>query len=182
MLGPKIIVSGTSCTGKTTLGRQLARKLGRVQIDLDDLHFLPDWVAKEKEVFIADVKRATDAHDAWVVSGSYQSVLHETLWPEADTIIWLDLPLHVILSRYFKRTYRRVRYREKCCGENYETLHHVIFVDNMLKHILKSYAPRKARLADWRHGRFANKHWIVPTTAKEVESLLASITSEAECA
>ena len=48
----KIIVTGTSCTGKTTLGRKLAKELGITQIDLDDLHFLPNWVEKENDCLL----------------------------------------------------------------------------------------------------------------------------------
>ena len=175
MLGDKIIVTGTSCTGKTTLGTQLAEALGREQIDLDDLHFLPGWVAKDKETFINDVDAATQRENCWIVSGSYQSVLDKSLWPNADTIIWLDLNLSIIVRRYFRRTYRRVRFKEPCCGGNYETLPHVLFHDNMLIHILKTYKARKKRLAYWRYDRFADKQWIVPTSPQEVDALLEKI-------
>jgi len=42
----KVIITGTSCTGKTTLGKKLAKQFSITQIDLDDLHFLPNWVEK----------------------------------------------------------------------------------------------------------------------------------------
>ncbi|MEL6686754.1 MAG: adenylate kinase [Pseudomonadota bacterium] len=175
MLGKKVIISGPSCTGKTTLGLQLADKLNRPQIDLDDFHFLPNWVCKDPKLFVSEVNSAVDQHESWIVSGGYHSKLKATLWPKADTIIWLDLPLHIILTRYFKRTYRRVRFQEPCCGENYETLGHVIFKDNMLLHILKTYGPRKERLADWRYNRFADKQWIVPTNPEEVRKLIDDV-------
>lgn len=167
----KIIISGTSCTGKTTLGRQLSEQLSLPQIDLDDLHFLPNWVAKDSADFIQDVNSAIEQHDEWIISGSYQSKLKDTVWPKATTIIWLDLPLHIILVRYFKRTFRRVVFKEKCCGENYESLRHVLFKDNMLIHIFKTYWNRKRRLKLWREEVFADKNWIVPTNSKDVSQL-----------
>ena len=168
----RIIITGTSCTGKTTLGRQLSDTLDLVQIDLDDLHFRPNWVMKDSVTFIADVDNAVQAQDEWIVSGSYQSKLKESLYPKANIIIWLDLPLRTILGRYFKRTFRRVIHKEQCCGENYETLGHVLFKDNMLAHIFKTYWARKDRLAHWRTDVFADKFWFVPRTKKEVEELV----------
>jgi len=170
----RIIITGTSCTGKTTLGAQLADQLNLPQIDLDDLHFLPEWVAKEPGVFVADVETAISQHKEWIVTGSYQSKLKDTLWQKANVIIWLDLPLRTILARYFRRTYRRVIYKEKCCGENYETLDHVLFKDNMLAHIFKTYWARKRRLAFWKTDIFPDKVWITPTTKAEVEGIFSN--------
>ena len=167
----RIIITGTSCTGKTTLGRELSKKFEIPQIDLDDLHFLPSWEVKDSSDFVADVNSAIDQHDEWIVSGSFQTKMKDTVWQKAAVIIWLDLPLHIILWRYFKRTYRRVVLKEKCCGENYETLSHVLFEDNMLLHILKTYWNRKKRLKLWRNDVFSDKHWIVPTHVGEVKQL-----------
>ncbi len=173
-MNKKIIVTGTSCTGKTTLGQQLAKELSISQIDLDDLHFLPDWVEKENERFIKDVNDTVDALDNWIVSGSYQTVLKDTLWEKALIIVWLDYPLNLILRRYFIRTYRRVFFKEMCCGENYETIGHVLFKDNMFVWIFKTYWKRKKRLKSWSNGIFAHKKWIVLTSPKE-ESKLHSL-------
>ena len=54
-MAKKIIITGTTCSGKTTLGRKLSKELSIKQVDLDDLYFLPNWVEKEKYVFINDV-------------------------------------------------------------------------------------------------------------------------------
>lgn len=183
MLARKIIITGTSCTGKTTLGHELSKQLGIPQIDLDDLHFLPDWEVKENAAFISEVNSVIDQHDEWIVSGSYQTKMKETVWQKANIIIWLDLPLRIILQRYFRRTFRRVVFKEKCCGDNYETLSHVIFKDNMLFHIFKTYWNRKKRLKLWRNQVFAEKQWIVPTNLKSVKQLNQnSLLTGATCA
>jgi adenylate kinase family enzyme len=36
----KILIVGTSCTGKTTLGKRLNEKLNLPHFDLDDMHWL----------------------------------------------------------------------------------------------------------------------------------------------
>jgi len=170
----KIIITGSSCTGKTTLGQSMSRKFDIPQIDLDDIHFLPNWISKSSEAFISDVQAATSGKDEWIVSGSYQTKLKDNLWRQANIIIWLDLPLRTILGRYFRRTYRRVVYKEKCCGENYETLGHVLFKDNMLLHIFRTYWVKKKRLTLWRSQVFREKIWIVPQTKKDVKQLFAA--------
>ena len=48
----KIIITGTTCTGKTTLGKKLSVEFGIFHIDLDDIHFLPNWVEKENDEFV----------------------------------------------------------------------------------------------------------------------------------
>ncbi len=167
----KIIITGTSCTGKTTLGKKLSNELSVTQIDLDDLHFLPNWVEKENEQFIREVNEAVDKLNDWIVTGSYQTVLKDTLWQKASVIVWLDYPLHLILPRCFIRTFRRICYKEKCCGENYESLHRMLFKENMFLWILKTYWKRKQRLESWSNGIFAHKKWIILTNLKEERKL-----------
>lgn len=166
-MNKKIIITGTSCTGKTTLGKKLSNELSITQIDLDDLHFLPNWVEKENEHFIKDVNEAIDALDEWIVTGSYQTVLKDTLWDKAVLIVWLDYPLNLILRRCFIRTYRRVFIKEKCCGENYETLPRFLSNENMILWIFKTYWKRKKRLKSWRNGLFAHKKWLVLTSPRQ---------------
>jgi len=69
------------------------------------------------------------------------------------------------------RTFRRIVYKEKCCGENYESLSHMFFEENMFLWIFKTYWKRKRRLKSWRNGLFAHKKWIVLTSSKEESKL-----------
>jgi tRNA uridine 5-carbamoylmethylation protein Kti12 len=39
---PRIVVVGTSCSGKTTFSRRLAQSLGREHVELDALHWGPN--------------------------------------------------------------------------------------------------------------------------------------------
>ena len=167
----KIIITGTTCTGKTTLGRKLSRELSIKQIDLDELHFLPNWVEKKNAVFIDDVHRELENLDEWIVTGSYQTLLKDTVWQSASTIIWLDYPLNLILRRYFIRTYRRVFLKEKCCGENYETLSKTFSRESLFFWIFKTFWHRKRRMKNWMNTLFSDKDWIVLKKPKEEEKL-----------
>lgn len=171
----KIIITGTTCTGKTTLGRKISNKLSLFQVDLDEYHYLPNWVEKENSVFINDVLNAIDNKEGWVVSGSYQSILKDTVWRRTETIVWLDYPLYVILGRYFKRTFRRVVYKEKCCGENYETLGRTFSKNSLFLWIFKSYWAKKRRLDKWMNDDFSDKEWIVLSHPRKATKFLAQL-------
>lgn len=171
----KIIITGTTCTGKTTLGKKLAKVYSIQQIDLDDFHFLPNWVEKEDKVFVDDVHKELKTLDKWIVTGSYQTLFKDTVWQEASLIIWLDYPLNLILRRYFIRTYRRVFLKEKCCGENYESLTRTFSKESLFFWIFKTYWHRKRRMHNWKENLFSHKKWIVltkPTKERRLKELL----------
>ncbi|MCG1036659.1 AAA family ATPase [Polaribacter sargassicola] len=172
----KIIITGTTCTGKTTLGKKLSKEFFLQQIDLDDIHFLPNWVEKEKTLFVKEVSEELNKYKEWIVSGSYQSLLKDTLWQEANIIIWLDYPLNLILRRYFIRTYKRIVLKEKCCGENYETLSKTFSKESLFLWIFKTYWKRKKRMHHWKENLFPHKKWVVlnnPRDEKMLKSLLS---------
>ena len=171
----KTIITGTTCTGKTTLGKKLADKFSIVQVDLDEYHFLPNWVEKEKSQFKKDVFSALEKHENWIVSGNYNSIFKDTLFRQADRIIWLDYNLGVILRRYCVRTFRRVVYKEKCCGDNYETLGRTFSSDSLFLWIFKSYWRRKQRMKQWKANDFSDKEWIVFQNPRQTRRFLTEL-------
>lgn len=114
MIGQRIVVVGVSGSGKTTLARNLADCLDLDPIELDRLFWLSDWQQRDDDDF-RDVVRSALADDGWVVDGNY-SRAREVVWPRADTVIWLDYPLWLILWRLFWRTIRRIVMRENLWG------------------------------------------------------------------
>ena len=58
-------------------------------------------------VFRARVAEVAAA-DAWVVDGGYSDV-RDLIWSRADTVVWLDYPLAVTLSRLVRRIVVRIR-------------------------------------------------------------------------
>jgi adenylate kinase family enzyme len=106
----RVNVKGTSGSGKTTFGRELAGRLGVPYVELDALHHGPNWSEPTPEEFRARVRAAMDAApDGWVLDGNYESKLGDTVIGAADTIVWLDLPLGVKLRRLWRRTSHRIR-------------------------------------------------------------------------
>lgn len=140
----RIAVIGTTSSGKSTLAKQLADKLGYDFIELDALHWESNWREAPLEVFRGRVETATRA-PAWVVAGNYH-VVRDLIWSNAEAVIWLDYPLWTIFQRLWKRTWRRWWFQEELWNGNREKLwwHFKIWSDESLFHwLFKTYWRRK---------------------------------------
>ena len=62
----RIIIIGTSCSGKTTLAQQVSQQLAIKHVELDELHWLPGWQEREPAVFRQMVTDVVSG-DSWVV-------------------------------------------------------------------------------------------------------------------
>ena len=97
----RINVCGTSGSGKSTLARRLSAALDCPYIELDALHHRPNWQVAPDDEFRRDLTKAI-AGDSWVIDGNYKKG-RDLMWPRADTVVWLDYPLPVILARLTRR-------------------------------------------------------------------------------
>jgi len=69
----RIWVVGTSCAGKTTFAAELAKVLRLNHVDLDSLHWGPNWTPSDPVHFRQLVEKAV-AEDRWAISGNYTSL------------------------------------------------------------------------------------------------------------
>jgi hypothetical protein len=116
----RIVVVGTTGSGKSSLAARLARYLNAPHVELDALYWGPDWTPVGDAVFRERVRLAA-AETAWVADGNYSAV-RDLLWPRAEMIVWLDPGLGLILWRLLRRTLRRWITREDLWGTNQERL------------------------------------------------------------
>ena len=138
----RIIVIGTTGSGKTTLATQLAGHLAVPRIELDALHWGPNWTPNPVEVFRAQVAAAT-APERWVLDGNYSAV-RDIVWPRADTLIWLDYPLAVNLWRLVRRGFVRSARRVRLYGNNLETFRGNFFSrDSLVLWAIKSHGRKR---------------------------------------
>lgn len=121
----RIVVVGAAGSGKSTLAAAVATRLGHPFIELDAIFWGPNWAAMQSDVFRERVTAAISG-DIWVAAGNYTSA-RDLLWSRADTLVWLDLPLPLILWRLLRRTLRRVLRRETLWGGNRETWRDAFF-------------------------------------------------------
>jgi adenylate kinase family enzyme len=108
---PRIAIIGSCCAGKTTLARRLAAALGVPHVELDALHHGPNWQEATADELRVRVESALAGLDGWVADGNYMGKLGTWLIDQADTIVWLDLPLRTLLPRIYRRSRRRIRDR-----------------------------------------------------------------------
>ena len=120
--GRRIHVIGLSGSGKSTLAARLARALDTPFVDLDALNWLPGWVALNEQdpAELERRFRQATAGERWVTAGSYTGVAQRAFWPRLTTIVWLDLPVPLLVSRILRRSWRRWRSDELLWGTNRE--------------------------------------------------------------
>ncbi|MBD3367174.1 MAG: adenylate kinase [Candidatus Eisenbacteria bacterium] len=121
----RVMVVGTSSSGKTTLARRVADSIGAEHIELDALHWGPNWTGLPRDVFRDIVRRRAGA-DRWVIDGNYGAV-QDIVMARATDALWLDYPLAVVFCRAVRRTWRRVVTGEELFGGNRETFFAAFF-------------------------------------------------------
>ena len=115
----RIIVIGTSCSGKTQLARRLAAKLDMPHVELDQIYWLPEWEQRSKEEFRVLVKEAVTA-ERWVVDGNFSSV-RDITWSRSTHAIWLNYSFPVVFYRALYRTVSRAITKEELFSGNRES-------------------------------------------------------------
>ena len=118
----RVIVVGTSCSGKTTLARRISEALDLPHIELDEMFWGPGWSERPTEEF----REAVRGHvklDRWVVDGNHGRV-RDILLSRATDAVWLNYSFPVVFWRGLCRTCRRVVFREELFGGNRETFRH----------------------------------------------------------
>jgi len=138
----RVVVLGTSGSGKSTLAGRLAELIGAEHVELDAFNHGPNWTPRPAEEFAASVADVVRQR-RWVVDGNYVDRVSATLWPHADTVIWLDLPLWIILPRIVRRTVRRIRNRTELWNGNRE---HWSALTSLLPWAVRSQRRHRAEL------------------------------------
>ncbi len=92
----KIIILGSSGSGKTTFAKKLQKKTGLPLFHLDAIWWKADRTHISREEF--DQKLASIlAGEEWIIDGDY-SRTYEVRFAAADTVIFFDLPEEECLS------------------------------------------------------------------------------------
>jgi adenylate kinase family enzyme len=136
------VIASASGNGKTTLGRELARRLGVGFVELDSLVHGPGWVETPDDELRRLVEPVVRS-EGWVIDGTYLRKLGTLVLDAADTVVWLDLPMRVWAWRLLRRTLRRLSGREQLWNGNRESLRTAFWGRDSLF----GYAVRHQRLA-----------------------------------
>lgn len=158
------VIASASGNGKTTLGRELADRLGVPFVELDALVHGPGWTetpANEVRTRLEPIL----AGEAWVIDGSYQSKIGDLVLHQADLVVWLDLPIRVWLPRLGRRTWRRLRGHETLWNGNRESLRSAVWGrDSLFGFALRMHFRRRRsypeRLAPYTSVRLRSPHEV----------------------
>jgi adenylate kinase family enzyme len=158
-------VAGTPGSGKTTIARTIASRLGIPHYELDALHHGPAWTKRPS--FEADV-RAFSATDEWVTEDQYHRFIDDLLWARADTVVWLDLGRPVVMVRLVRRTVTRAVSRSELWNGNRETWRNWFSAGHPLPWTWVNFHARRRDIDD-RVARHPHIKVVRLTTTREVK-------------
>lgn len=145
----RVRIVGTSGSGKTTVGRQLAEVFGVPFYEMDALYWRPGWREAPREEFRTQLESIVGG-DGWVIDGNYDAH-RDITWGRAEMVVWMDLPLRTTLWNVARRTWARAR----AGGEIWpgsgcrETLGKALLTrDSILLWVLTSYASNRRRYTE----------------------------------
>ncbi len=166
---------GTSGSGKTTLAREIARHLGINHIELDELHFGPNWTEVPNEVMQQRLIGAL-TEDCWVVDGNY-GFLRDYIWSRAETVVWLNFGLPVIMARLTRRTFKRIFRHEELWHGNRESLRMALMSrDSILLWALTTYRRRRKEYSYLSaNPRYAHLNFVELHTPRQVREWLENL-------
>ena len=115
----RISVVGSSGSGKSTYGAALAGALGYPFVELDALHWKPNWTETSDTELLAELRPLLD-QSQWVIDGNYGSLVQKDVWERADTVVWLNLSRWTVMRSVTQRTLKRMVTREELWNGNRE--------------------------------------------------------------
>ena len=181
-IGRRVHVIGNSTSGKSTLAERLAKALNADFVELDALNWLPGWIGlneTDPEELHRRILHATRG-DAWIVAGSYSAHSQRAFWSRLETVIWLDLPLRVLLARFFRRSWQRWRRRELLWGTNIERFWPQFALwrgsDSLLYWILFHHRRKRRDMLRWmEEPRWSHIRFVRLRSAAEVETFARTV-------
>jgi adenylate kinase family enzyme len=179
----RLLVLGSTGSGKSTFARDLARRIGAPHIELDALNWDPGWInlsVADPEKLKARVREALSP-DAWTCDGNY-SVVRPIVLGRATHVVWLDYSRPLIMSRVLRRSVvRAIRGDELWAGTgNREDFRRWFDKEHPIRWAWATYNHRRQALEGlFVHESTANlqKHRI--RHPREAAPLLQRLTREA---
>ncbi len=142
----RINIIGTSGSGKTTFGRQLAEILNIPFIELDALFWGPNWSPSEDEDLFPRLSEALKGDD-WVLDGNYSRTT-PLKWERVEIVIWLDFSFPRTLLQAITRATKRLLDQEELWPGtgNRETLRMLFSKDSIVLWTITSYRRRRMNI------------------------------------
>ncbi|WP_280770980.1 topology modulation protein [Salipaludibacillus daqingensis] len=139
----RVMVVGVSAgVGKSTFAKRLSKKLSIPVYHLDRYYWEPGWRETSYETF-CNKQEALVKKNKWIIEGNYGSTF-DLRAQEADTIIYLELPLRICLYRVLKRWIMNIGNNRDDMGQGCPEKMDWEF----LKFIITTFHQRKQKMSD----------------------------------
>jgi adenylate kinase family enzyme len=172
-----VSIQGISGSGKTTLGAVLAARLGVPHLETDALVHGPAWAETSDDELRAAMEEFMRS-DGWVIDSDYRRKLGTLVLERADTMVWLDLPLHVCLRRLWGRTIPRIRQQQPLWNDNRESWRSAFWGwDSLFMWAIRRHVGRRRRFTELlERPELAHLEVVRLRSPSEVERWLGTIT------
>jgi adenylate kinase family enzyme len=169
----RVLVIGSSGSGKSTFSRRLGETTGLQVIHLDVLHWKPNWTEPSKDEWEKTVENALKG-DEWIIDGNYSGTMEMRI-RASDTVIFLDFPRVLCVYRVLKRV---VLYRKgnrpdvaEGCDEKFDW--------TFVKWVWNFPTRTKPKVEAWLKAVEGEKTIIRLKSKSEVEDFFANYFSDA---
>ena len=164
---------GTSGSGKSTVGRAAAERLGVPFLELDSLRHQAGWVELPDDEFRRRTVEFLDsAGDGWVVDGNYSAV-RPIVRERATHIVWLDLPRWRVMAQIIPRTLGRNLLRRELWNGNREPVFGIFKRDPLENIVLWAWTTHARRRREY--AEQLDERWVRLRSRREVNAWLASL-------
>ena len=171
----RVVVIGSSCSGKSTFAEALARARGFDFVELDELYWGPQWTPKPTAEFQRLVRQSA-ARSNWVSAGNY-SIARQELWPRATAIVWLNFGLGLLLWRGLRRSLSRSLRGTELFHGNRETLRRAFLSrESLLWWIASTFHRRRREFSALRASpEYRDLAWLEARTQAQADAILARL-------
>ena len=107
--------SARAAAARRRLCARLAELLRARHIEIDALYHDPNWESCGPRCCAARVSAATEARRLGR-DGTYHTIIGDLVLERADTVVWLDLPVALVMWRLVRRTLAFARATTSCSG------------------------------------------------------------------
>jgi adenylate kinase family enzyme len=172
----RVVVVGTTGSGKTTTAARIARAIDGKHIELDALHWRPNWTEASAAEFRALVREAIAA-PRWAACGNYRGKAADLVWAAADTLVWLDYPFPLVMWRLLRRTVRRTRTQEELWAGNRERWKaQFLSRDSLFLWAVKTHGKHRREYPEWlRRPEFAHLRIVHARSPRDTDAFVTSI-------
>lgn len=173
----RVNVVGASGSGKSSLARELARRLGTSAIEMDQLFWEPDWKMPDDKDFFSRLEKALSC-ERWVLDGNYDRSAF-IKWKSVTTVVWIDYSRARTIWQLLGRTLRRaITRRELWPGTgNRESFIRSFFTrESILLWSWRTHGPLRERYeARMKDPRFARIRFVRLRSPQETRRFLEGL-------